>query len=253
LNADGRFTQSVPLVAGRNAIPIVAVDGAGNSNSTTFVMLVDLESPPLNITFPRDGWRTVKKNITINGTTEPFATISAGEFFGAAGADGRFAMNVSLLYGNNTLIVKARDRAGNTNSLIWHVVRERSQVAPAPSPWAAAIIVVIIILAVENLGIYWYFTKRKSKGPSTQLPEEEEALPYEEEAPPPPKRPAQAPPAAAPSKAPPQRTARAPAAETVGTPRSKLNWDEEEAKATEQEGMEMPVQVGDEDDDIEEF
>jgi nitrous oxidase accessory protein NosD len=240
VNADGRFTQSVPIVAGVNSINVTAIDGAGNSNSTRFFINVDLEAPTLSIESPRYGYHTGKKNITVNGTTEPYSTLSAGEFFGAAGADGKFRMNVSLLYGNNTLIVKSRDRAGNTASLVWHVVRESPTANAAASPWAAAIIVIIVILAIENLAIYWYFTKRRSGGASME------------------KSPLEVAPKHGPRKAP--RAAPPPKAlDEIAPPgtsddaQASLNWDAEKARAKESEDVEMPVQFGDQDDEIEEF
>jgi hypothetical protein len=149
-------------------------------------------------------------------------------------------MNVSLLYGNNTLIIKSRDRAGNTASIIWHVVRERPTADTAASPWAAAIIVVIVILAMENLAIYGYFTKRRSRAGPPGAAHPNEA------------------PRAGPRKA--SRGAPPPKAQneiappgTPEEPQAGLNWDAEKVKAKESEDVEMPVQVGDQNDDIEEF
>jgi hypothetical protein len=119
----------------------------------------------LNIAFPPSGWRTPKANVTLNGTTEPFSTVTAGEFIALADGNGYFAMNVTLMYGNNTLLVKSTDRAGNTNIATWYIVRT-SPIGPGPgSPWLAAGILIAVILVAENLYLYRRYAGKGQTGP----------------------------------------------------------------------------------------
>jgi parallel beta-helix repeat protein len=167
VNSDGRFGQSVPLPQELNILNVTVLDAAGNANSTFLTVHVDTEPPGLEIIFPRMGQHTEKVNITVNGTTEHFSTVTAGEFTAVAGEDGRFSMNVTLLYGNNTLLIKSTDRAGNTNSAVWYVVRTRPANAVS-SPWLEASILVAAVLAAEN--IYLFYRYRR-KGPAPVTPQ----------------------------------------------------------------------------------
>lgn len=165
INSEGRFTLSVDLPNETNLINVSAQDTAGNLNTTILTVHVDMVPPPISIGFPRTGQHFGRRNITLNGTTEPFATVTAGDFFGVAGADGAFRMNVTLLYGNNTLIIRSTDRAGNFNTVTWHIVRDRPP-AGAGSPWIPALIAIAIMFASENAAIYLYWRRRK--GPARQ-------------------------------------------------------------------------------------
>jgi hypothetical protein len=164
INSDGRFTLSVDLSGETDLINISVSDPAGNVNTTVVEVHVDLVPPPLSIGFPGQGRHFGRQNITLNGTTEPFATVTAGDFFGVADSDGKFRMNVTLLYGNNTLIIKSTDRAGNFNTVTWYVVRDRPSAGPG-SPWNAALVAIAVILAVENAAIYIYWRRRQGAAP----------------------------------------------------------------------------------------
>lgn len=165
VNADGRFGESIPLPEELNTLNLTVMDAAGNVNTTFLTVTVDTLPPALDIAFPRLGWRTPRANVTLNGTTEPFSTVTAGEFIAVADEHGYFAMNVTLMYGNNTLLVKSTDRAGNTNSATWYVVRT-SPVGPGPgSPWLAAGIIIAVILVAENLYLYRRYSGKGRAGP----------------------------------------------------------------------------------------
>jgi len=165
VNSEGRFGQSVPLLQEASILNITVMDAAGNANSTFLTVHVDTQAPGLEVLYPRMGQHTEKVNITVNGTTEPFSTVTAGEFWAVAGPDGRFSMNVTLLYGNNTLLLKSTDRAGNTNSTVWYVVRTRPQNAVS-SPWLLTAIVVVAILAVENIYLFYRYRKGGPAAPA---------------------------------------------------------------------------------------
>jgi hypothetical protein len=176
INSDGRFSLAVDLPNETNLIAISAQDRAGNPNDTFVEVHVDLVSPSITVSFPRMGQHFGRRNITVNGTTEPFAMVTAGDFTGVAGADGSFWMNVTLLYGNNTLIIRSTDRAGNFDSVTWYVVRDRPSPGPG-SPWMAALIAFVIILAAENAGIYIYWRRQKRGAPAAPAPKAPPAPP----------------------------------------------------------------------------
>jgi len=169
INSDGRFSLAVDLPNETNTIEIAAHDAAGNQNTTLLEVHVDLVPPAITVGYPRMGQHLGRRNLTLNGTTEPFATVTAGDFTGVAGADGAFRMNVTLLYGNNTLIIRSTDRAGNFETVTWYVVRDRPSPGPG-SPWMAALAAFAVILAAENAGIYLYWRNRRGMPPAAPPP-----------------------------------------------------------------------------------
>jgi parallel beta-helix repeat protein len=162
VNSGGLFSLVVDMPSDSNLLNISVIDPAGNANSTATTVLVDLEPPALDILSPSDGHRSTARNITISGTTEPFSTVTAWDRTATAGADGSFSLNLTILYGNNTILIRSTDRAGNVNAVTWSVVRDRPAAAPG-SPWAAALVAVAVMLAAENLAIILY--RRRRDGP----------------------------------------------------------------------------------------
>jgi parallel beta-helix repeat protein len=169
VNSDGRFRQSVPLPQEVNIVNVTVLDAAGNANTTFVTVIVDTVAPGLKIAFPRMGMHTGMANITVNGTTEAFSTVTAGEFSAVADQYGRFEMNVSLLYGNNTLLLKSTDRAGNTNTTTWYVVRDSPRISNR-SPWLEAGILVAAVLAAENIYLVWRYRKGRPAAQQAALP-----------------------------------------------------------------------------------
>jgi len=164
----GRFEQRVPLPKELNILNVTVLDAAGNANSTFLTVHVDTVPPGLEIFSPRMGHHTGKGYITINGTTEPFSTVTAGEFMAVAGQDGSFSINVTLLQGNNTFFIKSTDRAGNSNTSVWYVVRSVTNSA-SRSPWLEVGILVAIFLATENVYFLWRARRLRSAVASSRM------------------------------------------------------------------------------------
>ncbi|MGQ9582711.1 MAG: right-handed parallel beta-helix repeat-containing protein, partial [Thermoplasmatota archaeon] len=153
LNVGGSFSETIALPASDNYINVTALDAAGNANATLVLVHVDTETPGIEVTHPRSGFRTTKHNVTLNGTAEPHCLIRAGEAVTTSGEDGAFSVELELPLGNSTIIITAVDRAGNENTLIWYIVRARPE-AGRSTPWLAAGLAVAIALGCENALLY---------------------------------------------------------------------------------------------------
>ena len=133
-NITGSFYLfSVNLVEGENRISIMAEDAAGNRNMTVRLVTLDTLEPVLSVdtlngsktnlsTLRLAGWTDAGSEVTVNGQIVP------------VGTDGRFITNISLVSGNNTISITARDRAGNTASLTRVVERVTDTPKPPPVP-----------------------------------------------------------------------------------------------------------------------
>jgi hypothetical protein len=92
------------MVAGVEGVP---------SPVGTFAVRRSLQGPPLRVTMPPAVVRG--DHHLLEGRTEPGATVVAGGQRVKAGADGRFAVDVTLEPGMNAIIVEAIDRQGNSS------------------------------------------------------------------------------------------------------------------------------------------
>mgnify|MGYP001637454755 FL=1 len=130
------YTPSAALSDGSHTVTINCKDHDGNAateKSTTYT--VDTVPPTLNVTSPADGLITAASSVTVAGTTNDATsspvviTISLnGTDQGTipVGTGGTFSKVVTLKEGSNTIIVKAKDAAGEESSVIRTVTLDTS-------------------------------------------------------------------------------------------------------------------------------
>jgi len=106
------FSADVPLKDGDNYIEVVARDIAGNHNITTLHVVVDTRPPFLQVTSPAPGHITNIASLTVSGATEPGAVVTVNGQ-PAANSNGSVGLTLKLLPGDNILVIKAVDPAGN--------------------------------------------------------------------------------------------------------------------------------------------
>ncbi len=115
----GDFSLEVPLTVGENAITLYSVDEAENESvkSQTYSVILDTEDPVITVEQPQNG-QTIelrKNQVTeVKGTTEPNAQVHINDRLTYANASGQFNYRYQLQEGENKLLIKAIDKAGNT-------------------------------------------------------------------------------------------------------------------------------------------
>jgi hypothetical protein len=122
VDAGGHFTYPVRLVEGRNDFLFFATDRAGNTNSTSWAVYLDISPPPLTLSSPKDGLLTNQASVQVAGRTEPGATVTVNGQATAVQPDGSFSIVFNLTAGPNFITVTATDRAGNAMKLLRSVV-----------------------------------------------------------------------------------------------------------------------------------
>lgn len=115
---DGEFSVDVPLSEGENAITLHGVDEAGNESlkSQTYQITLDTEKPSIVVEQPQPGQviELRKNQLTeIKGTTEAKAQVYINDRLTYANAAGAFSMTYQLQEGENKLLIKVIDAAGN--------------------------------------------------------------------------------------------------------------------------------------------
>jgi len=119
---DGAFSYGVRLVEGRNDFVLFSRDRAGNTNTTTWTLYLDITPPPLTVTGPRDGLLTNQPTVTVAGRTETGASVTVNGQPVDVNPDGSFSAVLEMKSGPNFITVVASDAAGNHNTVLRSVV-----------------------------------------------------------------------------------------------------------------------------------
>lgn len=111
------FEALVELSEGVNTISVSSTDGAGNSNSLSFMLYLDTAAPDLNLFTPREELWTNLSRVLVSGATEAGTSVTVnGQNVNVLNT--LFSIYVQLLEGPNKVTVIARDAAGNRQTVV---------------------------------------------------------------------------------------------------------------------------------------
>lgn len=118
-DSQGEFEFKFALTEGENMFSLYALDDAGNFSATTrsYTVVQDSQPPDISIESLDDGQEIIGRNnqrVTVAGQTEPKARVLVNGRLVLADEQGRFSTTLLLSEGDNTIAVKAEDRAGNS-------------------------------------------------------------------------------------------------------------------------------------------
>jgi len=104
---------ALPTTTSTSAVPTTTVEPTTTTTTTT-TLPPDTEPPIIVITFPESRQRFTEKNVTFEGTTEPGATVMAGDYAADVDREGHWQIRLVLSPGRNRATFTATDAAGNT-------------------------------------------------------------------------------------------------------------------------------------------
>ena len=110
----GKFTTTVTLREGDNAIDVVSTDDAGNVATVTVGIELDTVAPSITLISPPSSVEVA--SVTIAGSTEAGASVYVNGVKVGVDATGAFSTTVALTSGSNTITAIAMDAAGNAGS-----------------------------------------------------------------------------------------------------------------------------------------
>lgn len=154
------YTPQTAMTDGKHTITLNASDNDGNAAvAVTSAFTVDTVPPSLTISSPVQNLITNKAALTIAGITNDdssspitLAIVLNGTDQGTVevGSDGSFTKAVTLVEGTNSIVVKAKDGAGQTSSITLSVkldttVPKISGISLSPNPADASSSVAIIV------------------------------------------------------------------------------------------------------------
>jgi hypothetical protein len=121
----GVFRTAISLTKEVTTVTVDAIDPAGNHNVTTRKVVLDTVPPFLKLNSPAEGLVTNGSSILVTGEAEAGALLSVGgvlqQLPGSAPSRANFSAPIDLREGQNTILVTARDFAGNQNTSTVHV------------------------------------------------------------------------------------------------------------------------------------
>jgi bacillopeptidase F (M6 metalloprotease family)/subtilisin family serine protease len=120
IGEDGTFNIDIELAEGENTLQAVTyVNGEEATESETVTVTLDTIAPDLNITNVKDGDRTNRETLTVQGTVSD-ANLSSvtvnGQQAAVEAESGTFSKRILLDQGENVIEVVATDGAGNTTT-----------------------------------------------------------------------------------------------------------------------------------------
>jgi hypothetical protein len=122
VDREGRFSHQYSLKAGDNIIQATtkSTSGLESARSKTIRILFDDEPPLLEISRPEDGaefYGSRQRQMTLEGVTDEDATLLINQRSVIVNSTGQFTFYSTLNDGENTFVVIAQDRAGNSSEM----------------------------------------------------------------------------------------------------------------------------------------
>ncbi len=165
---NGSFSWTFLLDDGSHAFTVEAVDSAGNSNSTSFTVIVDTVAPSLTVTKPIDGTQVGSATVEVTGMTEAGARVLVNERPIEVAPDGSFATILELNQGRNDLTLTSSDAAGNIATRhisLFYASDQGPPGTPALGPQSVPELILVVLpwligaLAFSTLA--WLVVRRK--------------------------------------------------------------------------------------------
>jgi flagellar hook assembly protein FlgD len=120
---DGSFRYELILNQGDNSLRFVATDAVGNVASLDRVVHLKTGAMPIQVNV-QDGAVIGDANLQLTGKVEPGSLVTVNGVAVPVNAFGDFQTTTSLLSGDNTIAIEARDLAGNVTTLARRVTYE---------------------------------------------------------------------------------------------------------------------------------
>jgi hypothetical protein len=149
------FSCSATLARGGNSIRIAAVDKVGNLTQQSIAVTLDNVAPSLALDAPLAGQTLNAASVEVSGGATDDDAVASVTVNGAnvtLAEDGTFVTTVALGEGTNSIVVAAKDPAGNTTSVTRSVTRFSVPTVAITSPADFAVVGTATVTVAGNAG-----------------------------------------------------------------------------------------------------
>ena len=151
----GSYDYNVPVSEGSNTVLTYVIDADGNMRSTSYEVIRDSVKPGLSLDYNYDGATTQYEVVTFSGKVTDYSSFTINDVEQKVSGDGVFSTQYELHEGNNRIVFKAVDLAGNeavVDATVTKVTEEKKEI-----PWIPIISGVILIVVIAI-----YFIRKKN-------------------------------------------------------------------------------------------
>ena len=156
LMSAGEYTYDIPLVEGNNDVMVYVIDEVGNMRSTSESIVCDTVPPTLTVNEDINGISTYDSQVVISGVVQDYTSFTINNESIEPDWEGNYEYTVSLVEGENHMLITALDEAGNQTSYEAYVtmlVKEKKHIGP---------FVIAGIVAVIIVGLFFFIRSRYS-------------------------------------------------------------------------------------------
>lgn len=153
----GKYEYDIPIEEGENNILTYIIDTQGNMKSYPLVITKDCIKPTLTLDMEYNGAQTYNTNVQFTGSVKDYDTFTINDTEQKVSGDGKFTTDYELHDGENKVVFKATDEAGNEtiyNADVIKLVKEKKKF-PKEAIYA-------IILGVVAIAAFIYKKKKNN-------------------------------------------------------------------------------------------
>ncbi len=114
---DNEVQVPMSLKPGKNTVSYDIVNQAGHRISDEFTLFVDITPPAVSVYYPSEGQIFCGYQMVVTGKSEPSSTLSVNGMPAQTDAYGNFSIEIPIVEGENIVLVRSEDRAGNSTEL----------------------------------------------------------------------------------------------------------------------------------------
>ena len=152
LQSAGEYVYNVPVEENGNEILTYIVDKDGNMRSTAHSVIRDSVPPVLTLKAEYNGAKTYESIVKFGGSVKDFTSFTINDAEVKVSGDGEFTSEYELHDGENNIVFKAVDIAGNEtvyNAVVTKLIKEKK-----PVPWIPIIIGIVVVIGAIGFFIY---------------------------------------------------------------------------------------------------
>ncbi len=149
----GTYDFDIPVVEGNNTVLTYVVDSDGNMRSTSYEVIRDSVTPELKLDVAYDGRKTYETNVYFSGYVSDFNYFSINGVDVNVSGDGYFKQEYELHEGDNKIVFKASDLAGNETvyeATVTKLIEEKKEIPWIPIISGVFVIIVLIVVLIKK-------------------------------------------------------------------------------------------------------
>ena len=154
----GTYDYEVPVSEGTNEVLTYIIDDNGNMRSTSYSVIRDSIRPNLTLDYEYNGKSTYETNVKFSGSVSDYSSFTINGTEVKVSGDGVFSHEYELHDGENSIVFKAVDLAGNEtiyDATVTKLIKEKKEI-----PWIPIISGLIVLVGL----IICFIRKRNDPG-----------------------------------------------------------------------------------------